>query len=453
MSYDLFVIGGGSGGVRAARMAAATGAKVGLAEAFRYGGTCVIRGCVPKKLFSYAAHGADDARLAKGYGWDISVGGFDWSHLIAAKDKEIDRLEGIYEKMLGGAGVDLFRGHASITAPGEVTVNGEAHAAKRILIATGGTPQMPDLPGAELGISSNEAFHLERLPERIAVYGAGYIAVEFAGIFNGLGVETHLIYRGDHILRGFDDDVRAFLSAEIQKKGIHLHLNTEIRLVSGGGDEKMLALSDGSSLSVGEVMFATGRIPNSTGLGLEAAGVETDRKGAIIVDEHFRTSADGIWALGDVINRVQLTPVALGEAMCFVDTEFKGTPRSMNYEAIPTAVFSDPQIGTVGLTEEQALEQSAEIEVFVADFRPMKYILPEKDERTLMKLIVDKASRKILGAHVCGVDAGEMMQGIGIAVRMGATKEDFDATVGIHPTSAEEFVTMRSVTRTVKGNG
>ncbi len=443
--FDLFVIGGGSGGVRAARMAAAQGVKVGLAEEFRYGGTCVIRGCVPKKLLSYAAdfsHVFDDA---EGFGWSVGPRTFDWSKLIATKNKEIDRLEGIYGKLLGGAGVQTFDGRAVLTGANSVSVCGKELTAERILVATGGWPTKPDVPGADLAWTSNEALETPELPQRIAVYGGGYIAVEFASIFNGCGAETSLIYRGDKVLRGFDEDVRSFVTDEMAKKGMNMMLFETIEAITKQADGSLLMkLGSGCTQEVDAVMFATGRAPNTSDLGLDVAGVEIDRKGAIKVDEFSQTTQPSIYSVGDVTDRMALTPVAIHEAMAFLDTVYNGKPRGMDYADIPTAVFCHPNVSTVGYSEEQAREKFGEIDVYKSDFRAMKFTLTDNQERSFMKLIVDKASDKVVGAHMVGVYSAEIMQGVGIAIKAGATKAQFDSTVGIHPTSAEEFVTMRT---------
>ncbi len=442
--YDLFVIGAGSGGVRGARMAAATGARVGIAEEFRYGGTCVIRGCIPKKLLVYASHFHEDFEDAAGFGWQVPPASFDWAGLIANKDQEIARLEGVYRKLLEGVGVEMHDGRAVLADPHTVEVNGKRFTAETVLVATGGHPLIPDHPGIEHAITSTEAFHRAELPRRVAVAGGGYIAVEFAGIFNGLGSEVTQIYRGPRVLRGFDEDVRATVDTEMAKKGVAFKYNTVIDRVSKRDDGALdVALADGSSLEVDCLMLAIGRRPNTVGLGLEEAGVELDGKGAVVVDAHSRTSVENIYAVGDVTDRVNLTPVALAEAMAFVDTVYKGRPRAMDHRNIASAVFSQPPVATVGLTEEEARGAGHEVEIYRSTFRALKHTLSGRDERSMMKLIVDAGSRKVLGAHMVGNDSAEIIQGIAIAVKMGATKEDFDATVGIHPTAAEEFVTMR----------
>ena len=447
--YDLFVIGGGSGGVRAARMSAGFGARVALAESFRLGGTCVIRGCVPKKLLVYASHIREDLEDAAGYGWTVEGARFSWPKLIASKDREIARLEGVYRGLLEKTGVTIHAGHARLRDAHTVEIGAQRFRAKHILIATGGRPFVPAIPGHDLGFTSNEAFHLPALPRRVVILGGGYIAVEFAGIFNGLGSEVVLAYRGPEFLRGFDDDVRHFLHAEMEKKGVRILLNAPPESLARRGDGSIaVQLAHGESLDADGVMFATGRVPNTEGLGLDAAGVETDRDGAVIVDAFSRTNRPHIYAVGDVTHRLQLTPVAIREGAAVASTLFGGRPTQADHVDVPTAVFSQPPIGTVGLTEAQALAVCREIDVYKTDFRPMKHTLSGRAERTLMKLVVDTASQRVVGAHMVGVYAAEIIQGIGIAVKAKLTKGDFDATVGIHPTAAEEFVTLREkVTR------
>ena len=441
--YDLFVIGGGSGGVRGARMAAAAGARVAIAEAYRYGGTCVIRGCVPKKLLSYAAHFHEDFEDAAGFGWTVPAPSFDWARLIANKDKEINRLEGIYEQLLANAGVKACHGHARLLDAHTVEVGEQRFTARTILIATGGKPVFPLEPGWEHGISSNEAFHLKELPKRVVVAGGGFIAVEFAGIFNGLGSAVTLCYRGPQILRGFDDDVRNTLAGEMVKKGIDVVVETTIDRVEKRENDLLLHLSDGSTLETDVVMAATGRKPNVENLGLEEVGVAFDRNGAIRVDEYSRSSVENIYAVGDVTDRINLTPVAIQEAMAFVDTVFRGNPRAMDHADVPSAVFSHPPVGTVGLTELQARERHGALDIYRSTFRPLKHTLSGRDEKTMMKLIVAQDSQRVVGVHMVGLDAPEIIQGMAVAVKAGATTQCFDATVGIHPTAAEEFVTMR----------
>ena len=445
--YDLFVIGGGSGGVRAARIASQYGAKVGIAEEYRYGGTCVIRGCVPKKLFVYASHFAESFEDAVGFGWTTKKVEFDWPTLIANKDAEIDRLNKVYMKNLEAAGVELHHCRAELRDAHSVRLIGEERhvTAKYILIATGGVPNIdPGLPGVEHVITSNEAFHLEQLPERIVVAGGGYIAVEFAGIFNGLGVETTLLYRGEKILRGFDEDVRDHLTAEMKKKGIDIICGEVFSKIEKKDDVLYGTLTNGEVLEADQIMFAIGRTAYTDGLGLEHAGVELKANGAIKVDAYSKTSVDHIYAVGDVTDRVALTPVAIREGHAFADTVFGGKDIKVDHGLIPTAVFSQPEIGTVGLTEAQAREQYGEVDIYKSTFRPMKHTLSGRDERMLMKLIVEPKSDKVVGCHIMGPDAGEMAQLLGISLKMGATKADFDATMAVHPTAAEELVTMRT---------
>ncbi|MHA1154340.1 MAG: glutathione-disulfide reductase [Alphaproteobacteria bacterium] len=449
--YDLFVIGGGSGGVRAARMAAGTGARVAIVESYRYGGTCVIRGCVPKKLFSYAAHYHEDLEDAAGFGWTVGESRFDWKRLMANKDAEILRLEGIYERLLNDAGVEIHRGHGRLLDAHRVEIEGAAEtggetrvmSAETILIATGAAPSYPPGHGWEFGISSNEVFELDALPGRAVVYGGGFIAVEFASIFNGLGVQVTEIYRGPQILRGFDDDVRNTLAAEMVKKGIELRVETTIDHIEKTASGLTLRLSDGESLETDLVLAATGRRPNTGNLGLGAAGVALNEAGAIMVDAYSCTSQPNIYAVGDVTDRIALTPVAIAEAMAFVDTVYRGTPRAMDHTSVPSAVFSHPTVATVGLSEHEAREVCAEIDIYRSSFRPLRHTLTGRDERAMMKLIVDRPSQKVVGAHMVGADAPEIIQGIAVAIKAGATKQVFDATVGIHPTAAEEFVTLR----------
>ena len=440
--YDLFVIGAGSGGVRAARMSATHGAKVAMAEEYRVGGTCVIRGCVPKKLFVYASHYAEDFHEAEGFGWTVGETSFDWPTLVANKDAEIDRLNKIYIKNAEAAGVEIIQARAELLDRNTIAIDGRELTAKYILLAPGATPFIPDIPGAEYAISSNEAFHLEALPEQIIIVGGGYIAVEFAGIFNGLGVDVTLVYRGEEIMRGFDADIRTHLREEMVKKGITVLLNTDVIAITQQAGDYEVALSDGTTRSAGQVMYATGRVPNVSGLGLDRVGVETHPNGAIKVDAYSQTSVDNIYAVGDVTDRAQLTPIAIREGAAFAETVFNNAPQQVDHSIIPTAVFSQPPIGTVGLTEEAAREQY-EVDVYRSVFRPMKHTLSGSEEKTLMKLLVDKASDKVLGLHIVGPDSGEMIQAFGIAVTMGATKADFDATVAVHPTAAEELVTMK----------
>jgi len=441
--YDLVVVGAGSGGVRAARMAAARGARVAVAEEGRLGGTCVNVGCVPKKLMVYAAQFADAFDDAGGFGWKSSAPAFSWPDLIAAKDDEIARLNGVYRRLLDGSGVEIVEGRASL-ADRHTIVIGDTHCTtEAVLIATGGRPFVPGVPGAELGIVSDAVFTLPDLPPRIGIIGGGYIVVEFAGIMRGLGAEVSLIYRGPLFLRGFDDDVRATLAGEMAKRGINLCFNMEVeRLEELIGDGIRVCGPTGDEIDSDLVLWATGRVPNTADLGLEALGVELDGNGAVVVNEYSETTLPGIYAIGDCTDRMALTPVAIGEAMALVET-LNGNPTAMNYDNIPTAVFSRPQVGMVGLTEDKARAAGHEIRIFRSTFRPMLNTLSGRDEHTMMKLVVDRISDRVLGVHMVGPDAGEIMQGFAVALKCGATKAQFDATVGIHPTAAEEFVTMR----------
>lgn len=446
--YDLFVIGGGSGGVRAGRVAASLGKRVAVAEEHRFGGTCVIRGCVPKKLFVYASQFHEHFEDAAGYGWTVGTPTFDWKALVAAKDKEIARLEGLYRRGLETNQAEVIDSRAELVDAHTVRIvaTGKTVTAERIVIATGGAPNPhAALPGHELCISSNEAFDLPELPRSILIAGGGYIAVEFANVFHGLGVQVTLIYRGKEILSRFDHDMRQGLHKAMVDKGIRILLTDVIENVAqveGEGGGLIASTKNGETIAVDTIMLALGRDPNTRGLGLEAAGVALDERGAIVVDAYSRTSVPSIWALGDVTNRVQLTPVAIHEAMCFIDTEYRGQPTMPDHDLIATAVFSQPEIGTVGLSEEDAAKRYAELEVYRAEFRPMKATLSGRAEKMVLKLIVDAASRKVLGAHVLGHDAGEMVQLLGISLKAGATKDDFDRTMAVHPTAAEEFVTM-----------
>jgi glutathione reductase (NADPH) len=444
--FDLYVIGAGSGGVRAARFAAGFGAKVAVAESRYLGGTCVNVGCVPKKLLVYGAHFAEDFEQASGFGWSLGEANFDWATLIANKDREINRLNGIYRNLLVNSGVTLHEAHAKIVGPHEVEVNGQRYTAKNILIATGGWPQIPEIPGREHAIGSNEAFFLKELPKRVLVVGGGYIAVEFAGIFHGLGANTTLLYRGDLFLRGFDGSVRKHLQEELTKRGLDLQFNADIARIDKQADGSLKAtLKDGRELEADCIFYATGRRPMLDNLGLENTDVQLTDKGFIKVDEQYQTSEPSILALGDVIGRVQLTPVALAEGMAVARRLFKPEQyRPVDYKMIPTAVFSLPNIGTVGLTEEEAREAGHDVVIFQSRFRPMKLTLTECQEKTLMKLVVDGKTDKVLGCHMVGPDAGEIVQGLAIALKAGATKRDFDDTIGVHPTAAEEFVTMRT---------
>lgn len=441
--YDLFVIGAGSGGVRAARMAAGFGARVAVAEDRYMGGTCVNVGCVPKKLYVYASEygkGFDDAR---GFGWQSEKPAFEWSTLRDNKKAEISRLNGIYENLLDGVKAELIDGRASIVDANTVAVNGIHYRTERILIATGGWPHIPDFPGSEHAITSNEIFDLESFPKRLVVVGGGYIAVEFAGIFNGLGSAVTQLYRGPLFLRGFDSDIRAHAAQEITKTGVDLRFETNVTSISRDSNGLHLELTDGSSIGADAVLYATGRKPNLAGLGLENVDVKLNENGTIAVNEHFQTSESSIFALGDVTGGMELTPVALAEGMAFARREFDQQDTSPEYEFIPTAVFCQPNIGTVGFTEEEAQARFGDIELYKSTFKPMKHTISGREERSFMKMIVDKTTDKVVGVHMVGPDAGEIMQGIAIAMKAGATKAVFDNTIGIHPTAAEEFVTLR----------
>ncbi|MDD1507536.1 glutathione-disulfide reductase [Pseudomonas sp. CNPSo 3701] len=444
--FDLFVIGAGSGGVRAARFAAGYGARVAVAESRYLGGTCVNVGCVPKKLLVYGAQFADEFEHAEGFGWTPGQASFSWPTLIANKNREIERLNGIYRKLLVGSGVALVEGHARLLDEHGVEVDGKTYSAERILIATGGWPHVPEIPGHEHAINSNQAFFLEELPKRILVVGGGYIAVEFASIFNGLGAQTSLLYRGDLFLRGFDNSLRTHLHEELGKRGLDVQFNTDIARIDKQADGSLKAtLKDGRTLEADCIFYATGRRPMLDNLGLENTSVSLDDKGYIEVDDEYQTSAPSILAIGDVIGRVQLTPVALAEGMAVARRLFKPDEyRKVDYRMIPTAVFSLPNIGTVGLSEEQAREAGHEVKIFESRFRPMKLTLTESDERTLMKLVVDAKTDRVLGCHMVGPDAGEIVQGLAVALKAGATKQVFDETIGVHPSAAEEFVTLRT---------
>ena len=443
--YDLFVIGGGSGGVRAARMAAQAGARTAIAEEFRYGGTCVIRGCVPKKLLVYGSHFRDEFEDARAYGWTAGHPSFDWPTLRDNVQKEVSRLSGVYETLLDGSGVRRFGTRAVLEDPHTVRLLADdmTVTAKTILVATGSWPYLPDVEGRENVITSNEAFLLDRLPRSLAIVGGGYIGVEFAGIFRGLGADVMLIYRGDKVLRGFDEDMRDGLMQAMQARGVRLEMTKTISHIEPDGGEQLMICNDGKRIHAETVMYATGRTPLTANMGLEAAGVRLGRNGEIAVDEYSRSSVENIYAIGDVTDRVALTPVAIDEAMRFVDTVFRGQPRPVDHEHIPTAVFSQPEIGTVGLTEAEARNRYGEIDIYKSSFRPMKYTLPAREEKMLMKLVVEASSGRVLGCHILGPDAAEMVQLVAISMRMGATKADFDATMALHPSAAEELVTMR----------
>ncbi|MEO8409813.1 MAG: glutathione-disulfide reductase [Propionivibrio sp.] len=445
--YDLFVIGAGSGGVRAARMAAGFGARVAIAEDRYLGGTCVNVGCVPKKLYVYAAEFGKSFKDARNFGWNVEAQAFNWATLRDNKKAEIARLNAIYDGLLAGAQVEVIKKHASIVDVHTVAVGEQRYTAEKILIATGGWPHIPKFPGSDLAISSNEVFDLERFPQRLAIVGGGYIAVEFAGIFNGLGAQVSQLYRGPLFLRGFDADIRAHAAQEIGKAGVDLRFEIDVLAVTAGLAGLQVQLSDGALLEVDALLYATGRKPNLEGLGLENVNVELTRTGTIAVDENYCTSEASIFAVGDVIGNLALTPVALAEGMAFARRQFGDVEDIVDYEFIPSAVFCQPTIGTVGFTEDQARARFGPLRIFKSTFRPMKHSLSGRDEKTFMKLIVDAASDRVVGAHMMGPDAGEIIQGVAIAMRAGATKAVFDTTIGIHPTAAEEFVTMREVWR------
>ena len=445
--FDFFVIGAGSGGVRAARMAASFGARVAVAEERYYGGTCVNVGCIPKKLFVYGSRFPEDRAVAAGYGWTVDEPQFDWPTLVRNKDTEIQRLNGIYERMLKNAGCEVIPARATLVDPHTVEVDGKHITATHILVATGGWPLVPEIPGREHILTSNEMFHLEQLPRRMVVVGGGYIAVEFAGILRGLGCEVTQLYRGEMILRGFDTETAAFLVEQMRHKGIDLRLQSDVARIDKTATGLKVSLKDGSTLEADGVLYATGRVPMTANLGLEACRVELDAASAIRVDAHYRTNVPSIYAVGDVTNRVNLTPVALAEGMSLARRLFGSRDTTVDYEFIPTAIFSQPPIGTVGFSEDEARKQFGEIEVFTSSFTPLRFTISPVKEKAFMKLIVDQASRRVVGLHMCGEDAGEITQGFAVAMRAGATKEIFDTTIGIHPSAAEEFVTMREPTR------
>ncbi len=446
--FDLLIIGAGSAGVRTARMAAQRGARVAVAEDAPLGGTCVNLGCIPKKLYSFAAHYAEAFEESHGFGWSAARPTLDWALLKANRAREITRLNGVYDQLLAGAGVTVLRGRAHVVAPGLVEVAGvdgtARYATRHLAIATGGWPVVPPVPGCELAITSNEIFDLAEFPKHLVVVGGGYIACEFASIFRGLGAQVTQLYRGEQVLRGFDDEVRHFLAAEVRKKGVDLRLGADVagiaRLPSG---RLQVTLRDAAVLEADSVLYATGRAPNTAGLGLAQVGVALAPSGAVIVDERFRTNVPGIHALGDVIDRVQLTPVALAEAMALVDHLFGNSRRSVDYELIPTAVFTHPSVGTIGLAEHEARARFGKVRTYRSEFKALRHTLSGNTERTLMKLVVDEATDRVVGLHMVGADAGETVQGFAVAMKAGATKAQFDATIGIHPTAAEEFVTMR----------
>lgn len=441
--YDLFVIGAGSGGVRAARFSAGFGAKVAVAEDRHMGGTCVNVGCIPKKLFVYAAHYHEDFEDAAGFGWTVGPRAHNWRTLVENKDKEISRLNGIYQRLLENSGCDVIDGRATVVDAHTVAVGDKTYTAERILVAAGSWPTDLSYEGGEHVITSNEAFYLDEFPQSVVIEGGGYIAVEFAGIFNGLGADVTLVYRGPMFMRGFDDDIRAHLAREMEKQGINLKFETTFERVEKTDDGYRVHLSDGSTIDTDCVMSAIGRRPKVTGLGLEDAGVELKENGAVVVDDHFQTSVPSIYAIGDIIDRFQLTPVALAEGTALAKTLYNDAPTTVDYENIATAVFSQPPIGTVGMSEAEARDAFDEVLIFKSSFRALKNTISGREEQTLMKMIVDKKTDRVVGVHMIGPDAGEIIQGIAIALKAGATKAVFDSTIGIHPTAAEEFVTMR----------
>jgi glutathione reductase (NADPH) len=441
--FDLFTIGAGSGGVRASRMAAGHGARVAVAEAGRLGGTCVNVGCVPKKLLMYASQFSSAFEDARGFSWTVGEQSFDWQRLIADKDREIERLNRVYQGLLEGAGVEIIGGRARLLDRHTVEVDGTAHTARNILIATGARPHPMEIPGTELGISSDDLFYLPELPRRITIVGGGYIAVEFAGIFNGMGSEVTLLYRGPMFLRGFDDDVREALAREMALRGIEIRFSTQPTRIERDGALLWVETDAGDRISADQLLCATGRVPNTANLGLEELGVELAPNGAVIVDRFSESTVPGIHAIGDCTDRRALTPVALAEAMALVETLFASNPTAVDYSNVPTAVFSQPQVGTVGLTESEARAAGLDVQIFRSSFRPMLHTMSGRDEQALMKLVVDRTSDRVLGVHMVAPDAGEIIQGFAVALKCGATKKQFDATIGVHPTAAEEFVTMR----------
>lgn len=443
LDYDLFVIGGGSGGVRAARMAAGFGARVALAEERYFGGTCVNVGCIPKKLFVYASHFREEFRAAAGYGWQVPAPAFDWRRLRENKDAEIARLNGVYRRLLENAGVAIFEDRARLEGPQRVAVAGRSITAERILVATGGWPDVPDIPGQEHVSTSNEIFHLDALPERLLIVGGGYIAVEFAGIFHGLGVPTTQLYRRELFLRGFDEDLRRELAEAMRRDGVDLRFGVNVTRIDRHGEGLTATLTDGGTIEADCILYATGRRPLTGDLGLEAAGVRTRDNGAIIVDEQYRTNVPSIYAVGDVTDRVNLTPVALAEGMAFARNNYAGVDSGVDYEFVPSAVFSQPTIGTVGFTEAEARERFGDVAVFKSRFTPLKHSMTGIEEKTFMKMLVRRSDDRVVGVHMLGPEAGEIIQGLAVAMRAGATKTCFDTTIGIHPTAAEEFVTMR----------
>ena len=442
--FDLFTIGAGSGGVRASRVAASYGAKVAVAEERYLGGTCVNVGCIPKKLLVYASHFGDDFEDASGFGWTVGERRADWKRLIENKNKEIARLNGIYRKLLEDAGVRILEGRAEIADGHTVVVNGRRVTARYILVAVGSWPRVPKFPGSQYAITSNEAFYLPSLPPKVIIVGGGYIGVEFAGIFHGLGVAVTQLYRGSLFLRGFDDDCRYTLAEEMRKRGIDLRFESDINAIEKVDSRLRATLNSGATIEADAILYATGRVPNTSSLGLERAGVKLDDGGAIVVDRYSKTSIDSVYAIGDCTDRMMLTPVAIAEGRAVAETLFNNNPVMPNYTNVPSAVFSTPNVGTVGLTETEARRRFKQIDVYKTTFRPLKHTLSGRDERTMMKMVVDRATDKVLGCHMVGPDAGEIIQGLAVAMNCGATKAQFDATIGIHPTAAEEFVTLRT---------
>ena len=442
--FDLFIIGAGSGGVRAARLASKLGKRVGIAEEYRFGGTCVIRGCIPKKLLVYASEYFEELEDSKFYGWDIDINSFSWATLLKNKDSEIDRLNKIYKKILSSNKVDLFEDKGVFVDNHTLQVGDKRITADKILIATGGMPFLPKINGIHNVITSNEAFHIKKLPKKILINGGGYIAIEFASIFNGLGSDVTILYRGEQILKGFDHAVRNFLAEEIKKKGIKLETSQEIVSMEESMSEILVKTNKNIEIHTDTVMFATGRVPNTKNLGLEDIGVEMNNKGAVKVDSTHKTNISNIYAIGDVTDRFNLTPVALNEGICFADSVFGNKNNLMDYSIIPTAVFSLPNVATVGLTEEQASEKYKDIEIYESRFRSLKRTLTNRNELTFMKIVVDSLSKKVLGFHMVGSEAGEIIQGLAVSLKIGVTKDQLDSVLGIHPSSAEEFVTMRT---------
>ena len=442
--FDLVTLGAGSGGVAASRRAGSFGAKVAICESVRVGGTCVLRGCVPKKLLVYGSHFREELEDARGFGWTIGESTLDWGKLVAAKDRELDRLNAIYIRMLRDSGVQILDGRGTIVDAHTVEIAGKRHTAKHILIATGGWPSLPKIPGIEHAITSNEALDLPKLPERVVIVGGGYIAVEFAGIFHGAGARVEIVLRADSILRGFDQDIRTNLREQMAKRGISIRCESVVRSLEKEANGSIsVRLAGDELLDADVVLYATGRAPNTKNLGLESAGVKLDGKGAVVVDEWSRTSVPSIYAVGDVTDRINLTPVAISEGRAFAETTFNNRPMKLDPHGVASAVFSQPPVATVGLSEEQARLAHASVDIYRSRFRPMKHTLSGRDEQTMMKLVVDRATDRVLGAHMVGADAPEIIQGLAIALKCGATKAQLDSTIGIHPTAAEEFVTMR----------